>query len=136
MSPRQSLVDALRAALADRGDVRVALLFGSGARGDGDDASDVDVAVVAPGADLLDLTAHLTARLGRQVDVVSLASPSIPLLEEVLRDGVVVHSERGAAAQWRSTAWMMLETDRPGFARMRDAWLRHVAAEGIFGGQR
>lgn len=133
----ENVVDRLRAALAARRDVHVAVLFGSVARGVHGPGSDVDVAVLAPGVDLLALAADLGAALGRDVDVVSLVDAPIPLLEEVLRDGIVVHeARRGAAAQWRASMLGQLETDRPGYARMRDAFLRRVAARGLLHGER
>jgi len=110
----------------------VALLFGSFARGTARSDSDVDVAVLAPGVDRLTLRAHLTEKLGREVDIAPLETAGIPLLENVLRDGIVVHEGRaGAAAMFRSHALATLETDRSWFARMRDSWLRRVAERGI-----
>ena len=128
-----SLVQALRATLEGRSDVIVALLFGSFARGVGRPDSDVDIAVAAPGVDLLSLGAELSTRLGREVDLVMLGDDvRIPLLEEILRDGIVVHERKaGDAAVFRSRALATLETDRPWFARMRDSWLRRVAEKGI-----
>ncbi len=108
------------------------LLFGSQARETARSASDVDLAVLAPGADLMALAADLSRDLGLEVDVVSLEDPSIPLVEELVRDGVVVHESRpGAGASWRSSVLATLETDRPWYARMRDAWLRRVARQGL-----
>jgi uncharacterized protein len=125
-------VRALQSALSGRSDVIVALLFGSWARGVARGDSDVDVAIVAPGVDWLTIKAELTAKLGREVDVAPLETAGILLLEEVLRDGIVVHEAYpGAAAIFRSRALATLETDRPWFARMRDAWLRRVAEKGI-----
>jgi predicted nucleotidyltransferase len=122
----------LRRALEGREDVRVAVLFGSQARGTAHAGSDVDVAVDAPSVDLLGLAAELTLALGVEVDLVTLDDPGVPLLEALVRDGVIVHEgARGAGAQWRSHALTTLETDRPGYARMRDAWLRRVAERGI-----
>src|SRR5437867_1519226 len=113
----------LRAALAGRSDIFVAILFGSFARGASHEASDVDLAVLPKGIDRLTLAAELSALLSREVDVVSLDDPGVPLLGAVVREGVVVHEGRtGAAAQWRSRALIDLETDRPWFRRMRDAW--------------
>ena len=127
-----SQVRALQAALNGRSDVIVALLFGSVARGAARPDSDIDVAIAAPGVDWLTLRAELTAKLGREVDVAPLETAGILLLEEVLRDGIVVHEAYpGAAAIFRSRALATLETDRPWFARMRDAWLRRVAEKGI-----
>lgn len=119
--------------LAGRSDLRVVLLFGSRARGTARPDSDVDLAVVAEeGTDLLALGAELGEELDLTVDVVDLADPTIPLLEQLVRDGIVVHEgHRGAGAQWRSHTLTTLETDRPWFARMRDAWLAKVAREGL-----
>jgi predicted nucleotidyltransferase len=131
---REVLLEKLRTALQSRHDIRVALLFGSSARGSARLDSDVDVAVLAPAVDWLTLSADLSIALGRDVDVVPLETAGIPLVQEVLRDGIVVHEgEPGAAALFRSRALATLETDLPWFARMRDAWLRRVAERGIGG---
>lgn len=122
----------LREALASSTGIDVALLYGSTARGTATASSDVDVAVVARGTDLLDLGARLTLRLGREVDLLDLDRAPIPVLERIVREGVVVHEGRpGAAASWRSRALVELETDLPGYRRMRDAWLRRVAEQGL-----
>jgi predicted nucleotidyltransferase len=119
-------------ALAGRKDVRVAVLFGSEARGTAHAGSDVDVAVDALAADILDLAAALSEALSREVDVVPLENATIPLLEQLVRDGIVVHEAYpGAGALWRSHALTALETDRPWFARMRDAWLSRVRERGL-----
>ena len=122
----------IRHALAGRADIRLAILFGSQARGTARDDSDIDIAVDAPGVDLLDLAAMLAQAFDREVDVVPLDDPSIPLLEMLVRDGIVVHeAQRGAGALWRSRTLATLETDRPWFARVRDAWLKRVAERGF-----
>ncbi len=126
----------IRAAFADCDDVRLALLFGSEARGEARLSSDVDIAVIAPGVDLLALGAKLAEALRCEVDVVDLLDGGVPLLEQVLRDGIVVHEAyRGEAARWRSRTLATLETDRPWYARMRDAWLERVRTEGIHHGR-
>jgi len=127
-----SFVDALRLALAGRADVRVAVLFGSQARGSARPDSDVDVAVDAPGVDVLALSASLAGALGREVDVVLLEEAPISLVEHVVRDGIVVHEGYpGAGARWRSQTLATLETDRPWLSRMCDAWLAHVKDHGL-----
>jgi predicted nucleotidyltransferase len=125
----------IRDHLAGRADVRVAVLFGSWARGTAGVESDVDIAVEAPGVDLLTLAADLGAALDREIDVVELVDASIPLLEHVVRDGIVVHEgRRGAGALWRSQTLATLETDRPWYDRMCEAWLARVARQGLSGG--
>jgi predicted nucleotidyltransferase len=131
----QELQARIREHLAGRNDVRVAVLFGSQARGTARPESDVDLAVVAEGVDLLTLGAELGGALELEVDVVDLADASIPLLEHLMRDGIVVHeSHRGAGALWRSQTLTTLETDRPWYERMSEAWLARVAREGLQGG--
>ena len=127
-----ALAASLRRALSGRADVHVAFLFGSRARGAARADSDVDVAVLAPGVDLLDLAAELGRALGVEVDVVSLDDPPIPLLEQIVDQAILAHEGHpGAAAAWRSGVLLMLETDRPWYARMRDAWLHRVAERGL-----
>lgn len=116
--------------------VRLALLFGSRATGEGDARSDVDLAVDAPGVDLFALAGALSSALGLEVDVVSLEDPGVPLLEQLVRDSVVVYeARRGEGASWRTRALCSLETDRPWYRRMRDAWLSRVARQGFAGGR-
>jgi len=127
-----ALIHQLQPVLRARGDVGLALLFGSRARGDASETSDVDVALLAPSADLLEIGARLSEASCLEVDVVSLADPGVPLLDELLRDAVVLHEARpGAYATWRSHVLADLELDRPWYEHMRDAWLLRVAQRGI-----
>lgn len=78
---------------------------------------------------LLELAADLSHAARVEVDVVSLEDPGYPLLNALLRDSVVLHEgERYAAAAWRTRAMLQAETDRPGYERMRDAYLKKLAA--------
>jgi len=125
----------IREHLAERTEVRVAVLFGSSARGTARPDSDIDLAVDAHDVDLLTLGAELAELLDRDVDVVQLADASIPLLEHLMRDGIVVHEGcRGTGALWRSQTLSMLETDRPWYRHMCDAWIARVAQDGLTGG--
>lgn len=129
---RDQLIEDLREKLGGRSDVRLALLFGSWARGQQGPESDIDIAVSGQ-ADRLALAAELSAATGREVQVQSLdADLGVPLLEEVVRDAVVVaQAHPGAAASWRTRALITLETDRPWYARMRDAYLRRITDRGL-----
>lgn len=128
------LVARLRHVLASRLDVRLALLFGSVARGVAGAGSDVDLAVDAPGVDRLALARDVSLALGREADVVDLADAGYPLLAAIVRDGIVVaEHERGAAARWRTHALITLDNDRAWYERMRDAYLAHLAAGGGHG---
>lgn len=122
----------LQRALVSHPEVQLAILFGSQARQQASAASDIDLAVSAPGADLQALSGNLSSELGAEVDVVSLEAATIPLLEALIQDGIVVAEGRsGAGAAWRSKTLAQLETDRPFYRRMRDAWLRRVAERGL-----
>jgi predicted nucleotidyltransferase len=124
------VVESLRKALRGRRDIRLALLFGSRAKGRARPDSDADVAVLGKDLNLFSLMSDLSEAAGVEVDVVSLADPGYPLLNALLRDSIVLHEgEQGAAATWRSRAWLQAETDRPWFERMRDSFLRHMAEE-------
>ncbi len=112
--------------------MHLGLLFGSRARGSAHAGSDVDVAVLAPGEDLLALGSQLSQAVGMTVDIVSLEDPGFVLLEELIRDSLPIYeAAAGNAARWRSHALSELDLDRPGFERMRDAWLARVANAGL-----
>ncbi|MBC8070869.1 MAG: nucleotidyltransferase domain-containing protein [Deltaproteobacteria bacterium] len=128
-SPSQEVVAQLREVLRARHDVELALLFGSFARGQETERSDLDVAVHAPGVDLLELGARLVDATSREVDLIPLEDADIPLREELVRDAFVLHERRpGAATRWRFHAMLELETDGPWYRRMRDAFLARLAA--------
>jgi predicted nucleotidyltransferase len=128
----EAMAARIRRVLARHTDIKLALLFGSHARGTAGPASDVDVAVTAGASDCLALAAELAEALEREVDVLPLDDEvGYPLLMELLRDGIVVHDVAGAAARWRARALTTAETDRPWFERMRDAWLKHVSEHGV-----
>jgi predicted nucleotidyltransferase len=67
-----ALVLALEHALRPQLAVELALLFGSRARGSARVSSDVDVALLAPGADLLEIGALLSRATRQEVDLLSL----------------------------------------------------------------
>lgn len=122
------LVAALREALAGSRDVRLALLYGSHARGCARPDSDVDVAALGEDLNPFALGARLSLAVDREVEVLDLAQATHPLLKAILRDGVVLHEgERHAAARWRTRAIIEVETDGPAFDRMRDAYLAALA---------
>jgi len=118
----------MREVLQGRQDVYLALLFGSQARGKARPDSDLDVAVQGENLDVLDLYRDLSLATRREVDVVDLSRVGFALLNAIVRDHVVIHQGRpGATGRWLSHAITQLETDRPGYERMRDAYLRKLA---------
>jgi predicted nucleotidyltransferase len=125
------LIAAVRRALEHRSDVRLALVFGSVARGVAGAGSDVDVAVDAPGVDRLALARDLSLAIGREADVIDLADVGYPMLAAIVRDGVVVVARTpGIEARWRTHALITLDNDRAWFERMRDGYLARLAAGG------
>jgi predicted nucleotidyltransferase len=110
--------------------VRLAILFGSTARGTNRTSSDVDVAILARDLDVLALARDLSRGMRREVQIVDLETVTYPMLQAIVRDGLVVaEHERGCAARWRSRALVDLDNDRAWFERMRDAYLEHLAAD-------
>jgi predicted nucleotidyltransferase len=125
-------LDLVGRALAAAGGVDLALVFGSFARGEERSDSDIDVAVSGATLDLLALSAAIARETRREAHVVRLHEASIPLLESLIDDGVVVHEGRpGAAASWRARILADLELDRPWYAGQRDAWLKQVQEQGL-----
>jgi uncharacterized protein len=113
-SPLALLRNQLRSLLRTMPQVRLALLFGSQARGTARADSDVDVAY------LLALGSALSQAVGKTVDIVSLEDPGFALREELVRDGVSVYEAApGVAALWRSHALSKFDLDRVGRAHAR-----------------
>lgn len=71
------VIDLMTRALAGRREVRVALLFGSRARGEHRPDSDVDIAVLGD-VDRLALAAALSRATGHEVEVVDLENAGYP----------------------------------------------------------
>lgn len=82
---------ALAEALAAEADVRLAVLFGSEARGEAGADSDLDVALVGPDASALpSLALELTRALGREVDLVAMTTAPPLLRFQIAREGRVL----------------------------------------------
>jgi predicted nucleotidyltransferase len=125
----------LATVLEAHGEVELALLFGSRARGEAWPGSDIDVAVVGGAIDTIGLAIELTDALGIQVDVVDLSGdPPFALLLAVLEDGVRIHEGRpGAYGRLLSHSLMVLETDLPAYRAMQRAFVQRVADRGLTG---
>jgi predicted nucleotidyltransferase len=110
------LLHMLRAALRTEPNVRLAVLFGSTAKGDDCEGSDIDVLVVLSDPSigrLVGLTGRLSGRLGRYVQLVRLAdAESAPvLMADVIEQGRVLVDREDhwpdlleAAEKWRRLA--------------------------------
>lgn len=124
-------IEAIRQVLTRHPEIRLALLFGSRARGRGRHDSDLDLALGGRGLDLLGLAAELSLATGLEVDLTDLEQAGYPLLRALLREGRVVYEgESGASASWRVAALSSTELDRPTFERMQTAFLRRLASRG------
>jgi predicted nucleotidyltransferase len=106
------LLAALREALRTEQNVRFALLFGSAARGDDNEGSDVDL--IAEMRDpspvrVVDLELKLERLLGRRVDVLTLedAGANPVLLAEAVAEGRTIVDREGRWAQLGSGAEAM-----------------------------
>src|SRR6266480_401113 len=114
----------LREALRTEPSVRAAILFGSYARGEQHEGSDVDILVDGkPGPGLRALAARLSARLGRPTQLVALedADNAPLLLAEVLRDGRVLVD--------RNDTWPHLLDAKPAIERRAGRERRRIDTE-------
>jgi predicted nucleotidyltransferase len=87
------LLAKLRAGLRTEPSLRLAVLFGSQARGDAGPASDIDLLVrTKDGTSLRDVVPRLETKMGRSLHIATVteAERSPLLLAEVLRDGRVL----------------------------------------------
>lgn len=101
--------ELLAAAIAAGPAARFVALFGSAARGDTQDHSDVDLAwqPVDPDlalADELDFQAELTRAAGREVDLVRVDQASTLVRHEIARDAVRLAGDRDAFVRFRAEA--------------------------------
>jgi predicted nucleotidyltransferase len=128
--------DRLRAALAAGPRLRLAVLFGSRARGRAREGSDFDIGILPVDPDLplhdeLALASALSEAVGAEVDVVRLDADAPQLGAEVARTGVCLHEDvPGVFAAYRAAAislWLDFEET---IAPHRAHFLRRLAARG------
>lgn len=82
---------ALTAAIQSDDRIRLAVIFGSAARGTSSSQSDLDIGVLGlPVRELPKTAVHLGRVAGREVDLVDLASAPPLLRVEIARDGVLL----------------------------------------------
>lgn len=132
------LIDALRRVLADGPPLRLAILFGSRARGRAHARSDVDVAILPADADLTLAAEHrlmgeIERAMGAPVDLVRIDRARPGLRWRIARDGVVLHSDPPwEAARFRARAGIerdeLRELERDARRRCRERWVREGSA--------
>jgi predicted nucleotidyltransferase len=103
VEPLEPLIATIRRVLASGPPLRLAVLFGSVARGRSRPSSDLDLAIWPVDSALslaaeLDLQSALETALARSVDLVRLDSASTLVRWEVARDGLAVH--QAAPHEW------------------------------------
>ena len=82
---------AMAAALQADDRIRLAVVFGSAARGTSSSQSDLDVGVLGlPASDMPKVAVQLARVAGREVDLIDLASAPPLLRLEIARDGVLL----------------------------------------------
>jgi predicted nucleotidyltransferase len=122
MAVDETLRETIAPTLADY-PVAVGILFGSRARGEADEHSDIDVAVVFDGLEpgdagyndaLLGLSADLAAALGTDaVDVVDLRRAPQALVSAAFEDGDRLVGTERDARRWRARLLDGSETESP-----------------------
>lgn len=130
---RVELIEYIRSVLSQDARVVAAYLFGSRARGDHREASDVDVAVLLdeiPKATLDDPPFELESRLeqviGLPVQLINLNEAPPDLVHRVLRDGeIVCESDRGRRIQFEIQARNVFFDLQPILERYRKAPAAH-----------
>jgi predicted nucleotidyltransferase len=125
------LLASLRQALRTERNVRFALLFGSGARGDDTPHSDLDLLVEMRDPALervVDLSAKLEGLLGRRVDVLPIedAEGNPPLLADAVAEGRVLVDREHRWAELRNRRGILVQQ-----ARRRDRRRIREALAGI-----
>ena len=90
--PRSELANQLRAALEGKPGLRLAVLFGSAARGKDHGGSDLDIGVLF-GGDTTAIEADLHRLTGRIIDLIDLAQAPPLLRFEIARDGLLLIEE-------------------------------------------
>jgi uncharacterized protein len=131
MSAAAGELDALGRALDHHPQIRLAILFGSLAKGRGEAESDLDIAVAADrGLDLaarLALSGELAETLGRPVDLVDLHEAGPVLCGEIFREGRRVRGSEADEAQWLGRSVIDREDFLPALrgllADRRRAWI-------------
>lgn len=93
----------IRAVIAHRSDIRLAMVFGSLASGRANRDSDLDLAVYTgrpiESGDKLALIQSLSEKIGRPVDLIDLATVGEPLLGQIVRHGRIVYGDKADYAE-------------------------------------
>ena|SRR5688572_24234184 len=129
------LIERLRGALAPCASLELAVLFGSWARGNPRNDSDVDVAIL-PTSDWelaaeLELQGKLTLAAKADVDLVRLDQAPILLRWEVVRHGVLIVGDEGRYAHYRAEVLIEHADIAPLLERTARHYARRIAELGV-----
>lgn len=136
---RDDLMRALQLALSEGPRVRLAMLFGSTARGTDTPDSDLDIAILPvdsalPLSDELALQARFSIVAKREVDLVRLDQCTPTLRFRVAREGLPVFAEPGALSSFQARAGIEHAELAPLVARASETFLKRVRGVSQSGG--
>jgi predicted nucleotidyltransferase len=142
--PEADLVERLRGALRSGPKLRLAVLFGSTARGTARPDSDLDIGILPADRELtlfdeLSLQARLAAAAGREVDLVRLDQTRPMLRFRVAREGLVLLAETPVEwARFRARAGIEHAEISPHVQLAGELFRRRLIANGAMpdGGKR
>jgi predicted nucleotidyltransferase len=139
--PRDELIRDLQQVLAGGPPMRLALLFGSSARGTDRPDSDVDVAILPVDPELplredLALQARFAIIAKREVDLVRLDRCTPALRFRVAREGLSLLGEPGALSSFRARAGIEHAELAPLVKRASELFLNRLRAVPTSGGTR
>ncbi len=131
MNPSSDIDAAVRDVLDQHGGIRLALLFGSMAAGEGGPNSDVDLAVAGErsltGAERLQLSERLGELLGRPIDLVDLRAAGPVVSSEIFRHGRRLLGSEADLTGWISRSLVDREDFLPALQDLlqerRRAWI-------------
>ena len=136
---QDALIRDLQRVLSEGPRLRLAVLFGSTARGTNTADSDLDVAILPvdpqlPLSDELTLQARISIAAKREVDLVRLDRCNPTLRYRVAREGVPVFAEPGALSSFRARAGIEHAELAPLVKRASEIFLKRLRAMSQSGG--
>jgi uncharacterized protein len=133
------LIEGLKGVLAGGPPMRLALVFGSVARGTSKPHSDLDIAIFPVDPDLplreeLNLQSRLSAVSGREVDLVRVDQCAPGLRFRLAREGLLLLGSSSELARFQARAGIEHADLAPARRRAEQLYLRRLAAGGARGG--
>ena len=124
------------ATIASQYHLELVLLFGSRARGDVHNNSDVDIAFLSTEEyDMekkLTLIAMFEQLFGKSVDLVDLRNASVLLGDRIVRDAVILFGDDKTFSRVRSRAHIRYMDFQPFFRRQKERLYRHFGVKNVY----